>query len=357
MIFNDVLDKIDRGKLGLNKGLPMGFDRLVQYVPGIQQGTYYLIGGETGSGKTAFTDNCFLYNPYDYIKSNPELKTKFKVFYWSLEIDKTIKITKAICRKLYLEHGIVTDINFVLSRGKNRISQEVYDKVVLSKDYFCGLEDCLQIIDAAENPTGIYKFMQQYARKNGTVYTKTVNYGNDSEGLQVFDKYVPNNPDEYVLIVVDHIALMKRERGFSQKDNIDKMSEYLIPLRNNYNYIPVVVQQLGRGLSQTDRFKLDRVEPQLSDFKDSGNTQQDANVVLSLFSPRKYEIENFRGYDIIKLRDRFRSLSILKNRDGAADARIGLQFVGEVGNFREIPTAKDFKDNSSLYEKVTNIGN
>ena len=278
-----------------------------------------------------------------------------KVFYWSLEIDKTIKITKAICRKLYLEYGILTDINFVLSRGKNRISDEVYQTVKFTKDYFCELEDCLTIVDAAENPTGIYKFMNNYARENGNVIYKKVNSGGDT--INVFDKYVPNNPDDYVIIIIDHIGLMKRERGFHQKDNIDKMSEYLIPLRNNFNFIPVVVQQLSRAMTQTDRFKLDRVEPQLSDFKDSGNTQQDANVVLSLFSPRKYEIENFRGYNIVKLKDRYRSLSILKNRDGASDIRIGLQFVGEVGHFEEVPPAQQFKDDPSLYDKVIDVNN
>ena len=90
MIFDRVINKINRGQQGLNKGLPMGFERLVQFIPGIQQGTYYLIGGETGSGKTAFTDDAFLYNPYDWYKAS-DTGIKLKVFYWSLEIDKEIK--------------------------------------------------------------------------------------------------------------------------------------------------------------------------------------------------------------------------------------------------------------------------
>lgn len=44
MIFNHVMNNVERGKLGLNEGLPMGFDRLTEFLPGIQQGTYYLIG-------------------------------------------------------------------------------------------------------------------------------------------------------------------------------------------------------------------------------------------------------------------------------------------------------------------------
>ena len=354
MIFDDVISKIERGQKGLNKGLPMGFDRLVQYVPDIQQGTYYLIGGETGTGKTAFADNCFLYNPYDYIKKNPGCKMKMKMIYWSFEIDKISKITKAVCKKLYTDYGIVTDINFVLSRGKNRISQEIYDKVLQTRDYFEQLEDVLEIFDGAMNPTGINRYMLDYARANGEYRMKTVDNGKGGT-IEVFDKYIPNDPNLYTMIMVDHVSLTKKEQGMKTKEVVDRLSEYMIPLRNNFGFIPIIVQQIGRGNSTTDRMKMDKLEPQLSDFKDSGNTQQDANVIMSLFSPKRYELDDFRGYDITKLKDRFRSLTVLKNRDGESDVRVGLQFVGEVGHFGELPKVKDFVTNPGLYNQYGNI--
>lgn len=351
MIFDDVLANIERGQLGLNTGLPMGFDRLVEYIPNIQQGTYYLIGGETGSGKTAFTDDAFLHNPYDWFVKNPNAGIDLKVFYWSLEINKSIKITKAVCRKLYTDYNVITDVNYVLSRGKNRVSQEVFDLVCKTRDYFVRMEDVLTIIDANSHPTAINKFMMSYAQAHGDIITRQVNNG--KENIEIFDKYIPYNPHQYVIIVIDHISLMKRERGFNVKDNIDKMSEYLVPLRNNFNYIPVVVQQLNRSNTQSDRFKMEMVEPKLSDFKDSGNTQQDANTVVALFSPARHELESFRGYNMTKLKDRFRSLGILKNRDGAADVRIGLQFVGEVGYFKEIPKSSAITDEQ--YDQIINL--
>ena len=223
MIFDDVLANIERGQLGLNKGLPMGFNRLVKYVPGIQQGTYYLVGGETGSGKTAFTDDAFLYNPYDWYKSQTNPEIKLKIFYWSLEIDKTIKMTKGICRKLYTDYGMVTDINYVLSRGKNRVSAEVYEAVTSLRDHFTEMEDVLTIIDGSAHPTAVNKFMMAYAETNGDIIYKKVYNG--KEKVKIFDKYVPYRPHEYTIIVIDHISLMKRERGFNVKDNIDKMSD------------------------------------------------------------------------------------------------------------------------------------
>lgn len=53
------------------------------------------------------------------------------------------------------------------------------------------------------NPTGIYHTLEKYAEKNGTIHRKKVE-GYDKE---VFDYYEPNDPDEYVLCMIDHIGL------------------------------------------------------------------------------------------------------------------------------------------------------
>jgi replicative DNA helicase len=332
-MFNDIKAKIDRGVGGGNTGLPMGFDRLTEYLPGIQQSTYYLVGAETSAGKTAFVDNCFLYNPYDFV-TKEETKLKFKVIYYSFEIEKSIKLTKAICRKIYLDHGLLLDVNYILSRGKKSISQDHYNLVMQYSDYINKMEDVLEIIDKPENPTGIWNHLLEYSKTVGTW-----------DNIQTLSNYTPNDPNLYTIIIIDHIGLIKGERGFTKKENIDKLSEYMILLRNKCNFTPVLISQFNRSLSSADRFKIERVTPQLSDFKDSGNPQEDANVVLSLFSPQRYNIPEYRGYNIEMLGNRFRGLSVLKNRDGEADVNIGLKFIGEVGNFTEYPKADEMKVN------------
>ena len=62
MIFNDAVDDIDSGIRGENNGLSLGLPRLHEYVPGIQPGNIYNIGGETGSGKSMLAINNFIYN-------------------------------------------------------------------------------------------------------------------------------------------------------------------------------------------------------------------------------------------------------------------------------------------------------
>lgn len=337
MISKETLkNKIDLGRTGLNKGLPHGFDRLVEFIPGIQQGTYYLVGAESSVGKSAFVNNSFVFNPIDwYIANKDNTDIKLKIHYYSFEIAKEMMLYKAVCRKIYLDYGVVLDVNYILSRGKFRVSDEHYELVVKNLDYFDEMNDILNIYDIPMNPTGVWHDMLKYAGDNGKGLTDYKFNGD----------YVPNNPNEYNLIVLDHISLIKKERGFTTKDLIDKMSEYLIVLRNKCNYIPVVVQQLNRSGNDPVRIKTGKMEPMLSDFKDSGNTIADSNICLSLFSPSRYEMETHRNYVIDPanggLYNRYRSLQILKNRDGEADKTIGLKFIGECGHFSELKPAAD----------------
>lgn len=337
---DNLIAKIASGKLGLSKGLPHGFNRLVEYLPGIQQGTYYLIGAESSVGKSAFANNSFVFNPIDwYLANKNNTNIKLKIHYYSFEIAKDMMLYKAVCRNIYTKYNILLDVNYILSRGANRISQEHYDLVIKSLDYFDEMSDILQISDMNENPTGIWHKELAYANEQGAGIIKHDN------AYEFKGDYIPNDPNLYTLIVVDHISLLRKERGFQTKELIDKLSEYLIILRNKCNFIPVVIQQLNRNSNDPIRMKLDKMEPMLSDFKDSGNTIADCNVCLTLFNPARYEMDTHRGYVINPgqngLGNRYRSLSILKNRDGESDKTVGLEFVGECGYFAELKRSNE----------------
>jgi hypothetical protein len=53
----------------------------------------------------------------------------------------------------------------------------------------------------------------------------------------------------------------------------------------------------------------------------------------------KEEETVFRGYDIMQLRSWFRSLHLLKHREGEANKFIPLKFNGAVGTFEQLPEA------------------
>tara|TARA_R110002126_G_scaffold47605_3_gene133346 strand:+ start:1976 stop:2980 length:1005 start_codon:yes stop_codon:yes gene_type:complete len=311
-IFDDVLNEVDRGRSGLNVGLPMGFERLVQYLPNIQQGTYYLIGAGTKVGKTTLADDCFMYNPYDYLKQNPDSPITLDIDYFSYEIEKKVKIVKGIGRKLWMDHGLIADVNQILSRGVNHCSDELYEKVRGYRDYFEGMEDCVTIHDMPDNPTGMNKYLYGKANELGTVeYEKVGTDPATGKDITRFKRYTPNDPNRYWIIIIDHIALLKAERGFNTKQNIDKMSQYLVQLRNNYGAIPVVIQQLAFDAENDERHKAGRLTPQIKDFGDSKYTTRDANVIMALFDPSRVGVERFQNYDVRRLGNTYRNLEIL----------------------------------------------
>jgi replicative DNA helicase len=135
------------------------------------------------------------------------------------------------------------------------------------------------------------------------------------------------------------------------------MSDELRYARDFYGYTPVVVSQFNRDISNPIRIKNGDVEPQLEDFAESSQTQNDADVVLALFDPMRYKVADPSGYDLNKLKDDFgakyfRNLRLIKNSYGEDDVRIGLGFMGQIGMFKELKKRKDMTD--ADYESVLN---
>lgn len=135
------------------------------------------------------------------------------------------------------------------------------------------------------------------------------------------------------------------------------MSDELRYARDFFGYSPVVVSQFNRDISNPIRIKQGDVEPNLEDFKESSQTQDDADVILALFDPMRYKVADPSGYDLNKLKDEFgakyfRSVRLIKNSYGEDDIRIGLGFLGSVGMFKELPKRKDITD--SDYQSVVN---
>ena len=352
-IFNRALGQIEDGLSGNNAGIPIPFTRLRKYLPNIQQKTYYLIGAGTKVGKTSFADDVFFYGAYDYIK---KLKAEDKldgleldIDYFSYEIDSETKIIKGIGRKLWHEYGIIADANTILSRGENHCSGEIYGLVRSFREYFEEMEDVVTIHDMPDNPTGIYKYLKKKAEDNGQIIEKDINTDPNGDPVMRFDRYIPNNPKKYWLVFIDHIALMMEERGFNTKQNIDKMSQYLVLMRNNYGISPIVVQQLAFDSESDERHKQGRLTPTLRDFGDSKYTTRDANVIMALFSPYRYKLERFQGYNVQALGNSYRNLEIIENRDGEPNVNLGLNFIGPCGTFRELPKSSDMTEGMNQY--------
>lgn len=357
-IFDRALGRIQNN---MNKDInciPWGLPRFEEYLPGIIQKRYYLITASSGVSKTQFTDAMFLYNVYDFVKLNPGVKAK--IFYWSLEIDKETKFLQGISRRLFLQYGIQADTTTLLSYGKNRCSKDLFEKINLVRDYFEELEDILEIHEDGINPFGVRKRLVDYSKANGKTHLKPMPFTNEDGSIeikQVFDYYTPNNPEEYVISITDHIGLLALEKDFNGtkdiKGTIEKHSNNGVELRNKYGYIICDVQQQSSEKENNESFKLNKLEPSMQGLGESKLVSRNVDLILGLFSPARHEIPLYRKYNIGRLQDNYRFLQIIKNRHGIANIGTHLYFNGAVNYFKELLRADQMTE--EIYSNIHEI--
>lgn len=346
-VFNRAIKTIDYNLNNEINGIPFGLDRFQKYLPCIQKGRYYGITANSGVGKTQWTDAFFMYNVVDFVKKNPNIK--LKIFYNSLEISKETKIIQGIGRQMFLKHKKIIPIEMILSLSKSRINEETYRQICDLKDYFYNLEEYVEFFDDKVNPFGIYRAIKNYMISEGTVYKKTIMI--DDVEHEVFSHYIPNHSDHYVLNIIDHVGLLNNEVDVKTKQKMDikgtieKHSTNMVELRNNFNIIPVDIQQQTAAKESLDSFKQGKLEPSLEGLAETKLTARNWDVAIGVFSPARHEIPKYKGYDITKLKDSYRYINVLKNRYGISNVSDSLFFMGAVNTFYELPKYNDPKIN------------
>lgn len=308
--------------------------------------------------KSQFTNFMYVFTPVLYAYYNPG-KIDLKIIYFTLE-ENTDRIVQRFMSFLlnYLSKGEIrisprdlrsTDSSKPLSKEVlDILRSEEYTKIL---DFF---EETVDFISDGCNPTGMYKICRDYALSQGTIVNKRVKYG--EEEFDKFDRYIPNNSKLYKLVITDHIALVEKERGFTDKQAIDKWSEYEVKyLRNRYGFTCIDIQQQAFEGEGIEAQKLGKVEGSISSLGDSKYTARNANLVLGLFSPFKFEMPQYKGYDITKFRDNIRFLKIYVNRDGEMGGVCPLFFDGAVCQFNELPRPDNKEGIMKVYEHLNKI--
>ncbi|AGO48918.1 DnaB replicative DNA helicase [Cellulophaga phage phi14:2] len=263
-------------------------------------------------------------------------------------MSKEQKLTQVICNRLYIDSGTKIRIDPKRMRSvKEPLDQAVVDKIADLKDYLEEFEKCVTFIDSIKHPTGIYKFMEDYANSHGTTYYKDVTFTKDGKEFvhNVFDYYEADDPEEYVIIVVDHASLLTNENDLNQHGSIAKLSsEYFVKLRNRFKYSPVLIQQQASSQESVENMKANRLKPTLDGLAECKLTQRDADVVLGLFSPFRHRIKQYpesNGYDITFFKDNIRFLEVIASREGGGNTVCPLFFDGAVNFFKELPLYDD----------------
>lgn len=377
MNFKDIYKEIVFNKENHSKGdyncIPfMGMERLERYLPGIEQATMYLIGASTGIGKSKLCRYLFIHNPIKYVQDNPLQDIKLDILYFSLEESKRKVILAEISKYLYTKHNEVVSIKDIASIGRyNTISSEILLKVKDSEEHVNSFLSKVQIVDNIKNATGIYKYVRDFALSIGTYYDKNENPLSMEEinnirnavgqDFKKIDKYKTYNKKHYVIVILDHLSLLQPENGETLWQTMGKMSSnYGLHIRDKFGFTPVFVQQMSAAKEAIEvnfqgKTIEEKLEPSLDSFGDNKTITRDANVVLGLFAPDRYKIQEHNGYDITVFRDMYRSLSLLKSRDGEANKKLPLFFNGAVDFFKELPRQEDKINMKKVYMYIEEL--
>ena len=325
---------------------------LVEDFPGIEQEEYIIVTGAQKTAKSQFTSWMFIYTPILYAYEHPDI-VRVKIFYAPLEESKEKVIMRFMRYLMFMRSGRrlrVThhELNSTLAGRPvdegilELLETEEYQKIL---NFF---EENVIFVDAT-NPTGIYKTLVKYADEHGKRIFKKVTVVNEfgeEDTIDIFDHYEPDDPDEYVIVVTDHVGLLKEESGLDKRNTIKKWSSYCMEIRDRYRYIPVNVQQQSTETLDKEAFKLNRIRPTPAGLADCKDTRYDCNVMIGLTNPYAMDVKSYLGYDITRLRDHQRFVEIMLSRDGTANSVKAMYFDGAVSFFAEMknPSSEGFAD-------------
>ena len=357
-----VLGNLKRRKEKLLNGginsIPSPFVRFSDDFIGVEQGKYYVVTSTTKGAKTQFASFVFVFQTILYAYHHPE-QLRLKIFYYPLEETPDDIMTRFMSFLLYNLSGgkiRIAPVDLLSTKNDKPVDDSILE--LLNTGEYAKIIDFFEehvIFSSSTNPTGVFVECKEYAESHGTVYTRKQKIKDEFSGetreIDAFDHYEQDDPDEYRIIFFDHVSLTSTEKGvITLKQGLDKLSENLVKLRNRYRYIPVVIQQQAFAGESLDAFKENKLRPTIANLADSKYPSRDANVVLGLFSPFKYELPEYQHYDITKLKDNVRFLEVLVNRGGSPGGLVALYFDGAVNYFNELPRPEEKEALKQIYD-------
>jgi replicative DNA helicase len=124
--------------------------------------------------------------------------------------------------------------------------------------------------------------------------------------------------------MIDYLQLMQAEHTTNNRvQEISEISRALKGLARELDIPVVAASQLSRAVEQRQDKR-----PQLSDLRDSGSIEQDADVVLFIYRDEYYKPDNSERPNIAEI-------NIAKHRNGPT-AVIDLYWQGQLATFRNL---------------------
>ena len=210
-ILDQLWKLIDKGKRGESIGRSTGMPKLDKIIGGIQPHRYYLVSAASSVGKTSY----ILYIIYNLLKQESE-EAPIYFLYFSLEIGADILLAKLMGLYCAEEFGIYLTIDDILS-FQTPIDDNSYKCLEKAKEWLDGILKYLIILDISVSASSLYKNTLAFAEKIGTY-----------KQVGTTKVYIPNNPKQLMIGVLDHFSLVRCENGRTLKQEIDEKKEEAI---------------------------------------------------------------------------------------------------------------------------------
>lgn len=270
-------EKIIQNDKGLS-GIPSGFTFLDKVTGGWQDSDLIILAARPGMGKTSLALNLF---------AGPALKHNIPTAFFSLEMSAEQLFQRVVSQ----ESGIpLSKIAREGIRGEDLKQFEGWVQHIASQP--------LNIDD-----TGGISISDFHSKASKLKREKNIR-----------------------LIVIDYLQLMTSGvKSHSQNHEVGLISGKLKMIAKELNIPIIVLSQLSRAVEQRGGSK----KPVLSDLRDSGSIEQDADMVMFLYRPEYYGITTD---EIGESTEGLAELEIAKHRNGSLST-IELEFIANRTTF------------------------
>lgn len=142
------------------------------------------------------------------------------------------------------------------------------------------------------------------------------------------------------LIIIDYLQLMtgqdRNNKNGNREQEISHISRSLKGIAKELNIPIIALSQLSRNVERQANSK----KPQLSDLRESGAIEQDADMVVFIYRPEYYGFQETENNE--STRD-LAEIIVAKNRNGSLNT-VNLKFIGKYTKFTDPDSTYDFVD-------------
>ncbi len=226
----------NKGKL---TGIPTGLTDLDNELHGLQKSDLILIAGRPGSGKTSLGLNMATY---------AAVHANVPVAIFSLEMSSVQLVSRMICSEMLIDNNHLTT---------GELDDEDWEKIAASL----------------------------YTLGNAPIYI------NDSTNVTISDIRAKCRrlkvEKDLGLVVIDYLQLMEGSRSENRQQEISDISRSLKILAKELDVPIITLSQLSRAPDQRADHR-----PMLSDLRESGAIEQDADIVMFIYRDDMYDKES-----------------------------------------------------------------